>query len=59
MTACASVRPQHVPVLSCAEPDLYIEEPGLRDLIEALNDTYLAWEDCHATVERLKLSRVP
>ena len=43
---------------ACREPASYPAEPGLADLVEALNDTYLAWEDCHAVVEALSQNPV-
>lgn len=55
MTACASVR-QETPLslYECPAPEAYPEEPGLADLIYALSDTYLAWEECRDNMEALK-----
>jgi hypothetical protein len=56
MTACASVSPAALPasLTTCRAPAPYPAEPGIADLVEALNDTYLAWEECHATVEMMR-----
>jgi hypothetical protein len=36
----------------CSSPEAYSADLGLADLVEALSDTYLAWEDCHAALHR-------
>ena len=54
MTACASVNAPMLPVsaFTCRAPEPYIGAPGIGDLVEALNDTYLAWEDCSTALRR-------
>lgn len=39
---------------SCAAPEAYPENPDYADLIYALNDTYLAWEECHDALSSRK-----
>lgn len=41
---------------SCAEPEDYPDNPDMASLIYALNDTYLAWEECHSNLARLRSS---
>ena len=55
MTACASVNAPMLPVsaFTCRSPEPYIEVPGIADLVEALNDTYLAWEECSTALRHV------
>lgn len=48
ISGCASVRPLTPPtdLFACPVPQAYPENPDANALIEALNDTYLAWETC-------------
>ncbi len=57
MTACAHDKPvmASADFYACPEPEPYPKNPTSADLIYALNDTYLAWESCHAFyLENLK-----
>ncbi len=56
MSGCASVSPQTLPseFYTCPAPQPYPEDVNALSLIEALNDTYLAWEECAASLESLK-----
>lgn len=60
MTACASVSPGALPVslTTCRAPEPYVMEPGLADLVEALNDTYIAWEECRDIVDIISQNHV-
>lgn len=64
MTACANVRPgpEEIPAefFTCAAPAPYPASPDAGQMVMALTDTYLAWEDCHGALARLRdLSRGP
>ena len=57
MSGCASVKPP--PVLpsefyACPAPEPYPEIMDIPQLVEALNDTYLAWEECAAVLTELE-----
>lgn len=52
MTACANVRQGLWPssYYECPAPEVYPAQPTQAELIYALNDTYLAWEECRDRV---------
>lgn len=56
MSGCASVRPLPLPadLYACPAPQPYPEIPDTVTLIEALNDTYLVWEECRDNLARLE-----
>lgn len=60
MTACANVSPTVLPasLTTCRAPEHYPVESEQADLVEALNDTYLAWEECADVVERINQNPV-
>lgn len=64
MTACATDRPVQSSIpdefFVCAVPEQYPETPEEADLVMALMDTYLAWEDCNAALVRVReVTRAP
>jgi len=55
MTSCAHEETPRLPdsFYACPVPEAYPENPNVAELIYALNDTYLAWEECRGIAETM------